>query len=462
MLRGIEARAPTKAGNPYRQILRRRIPEPVLALLLFLMGVWLWDNHFGEELGYEGDACRMALVKIDRDLRLAESGGDFPPWLRKATGIGDMRETLDSSVKSLAILGTEQALDMDGAYALAILDALRQGNNPVRGPFVDPRLPGPPDPRIIIGRVAHGQDFWWERQYLTGFGNQGAAETGLKPEAVQDDSRNRELVLRAVVSRGAAWVLGFIGVFFIPRTLGAYGRAMKSRAPGYMGYIRANLGLGVFLLAYLASVGFERLLSAVISGEFTGHAIYLEPPVLAALDGATRFLPALVALGFLFREGGHASSRLGLFAKPDIFLILGTFALLTLIDYGLKQGFMGRMSHDPTGGLSESESGWWGLVLVLVSACIAAPVAEEILYRGVLFRSLANSIRVPAATLLSAVVFAVVHFYEPYGLMSVGIFGAACALCFAASGNLATAIVLHALYNFVIKVPEWIVYHAPL
>ena len=169
-----------------------------------------------------------------------------------------------------------------------------------------------------------------------------------------------------------------------------------------------------------------------------------------------------MALGFLYRRGGHVGSRLGLFAKPDLFLILGTFTLLTMIDFGLKHAFSGRMDHDPTGGLVSSEAGWWGLVLALASACLAAPVAEEILYRGVLFRSLANGIRVPAATLFSAAVFAVVHFYEPYGLVSVGIFGAACALCFAASGSLATAILLHMLYNFVIKVPEWIVYHAPL
>ena len=459
MLRAIEARA---AKNPYRQILRRRIPEPVLALLLFLMGVWLWDNHFGEEMGYEQDACQMALVKIDRDLRLAESGRDFPPWLRTAAGIGGLEETIQISVQSLAILGTENALDVEGAYALAILDALRHGNNPVRGPFSDPRLPGPPDPRLIIARVADGQDSWWDRQYLIGFGNQGATEIGLKPPTAEEDSRNRELALRAVVCRCAVWVFALVGVFFVPRTLGAFARALRSRSKGYVGRISANLGLGVFLLAYLASVGFERFLSAVIAGEFTDHAIYLEPPVLALLDAGTRFLPALVALGFLYRRGGHVGSRLGLFAKPDLFLILGTFTLLTMIDFGLKHAFSGRMDHDPTGGLVSSEAGWWGLVLALASACLAAPVAEEILYRGVLFRSLANGIRVPAATLFSAAVFAVVHFYEPYGLVSVGIFGAACALCFAASGSLATAILLHMLYNFVIKVPEWIVYHAPL
>jgi membrane protease YdiL (CAAX protease family) len=44
----------------------------------------------------------------------------------------------------------------------------------------------------------------------------------------------------------------------------------------------------------------------------------------------------------------------------------------------------------------------------------------------------------------------------------VGIFGLSCALVYAANGSLTTAIALHALYNFSIKMPEWIVYHAPL
>ena len=148
--------------------------------------------------------------------------------------------------------------------------------------------------------------------------------------------------------------------------------------------------------------------------------------------------------------------------QPDGGLILGTFALLTAIDQLLRRGIGADAPPDPTGGLSPMESGPWGLILALSSACIAAPVAEEILYRGVLFRSLANRLRVPAATLLSAAVFAIVHFYNAYGLVSVGVFGAACALCFAANGRLVSAIVLHSLYNSAIKIPEWIVYHAPL
>ncbi len=465
-----------EAENPYRQILRRSVPEPVLALLMFFMGVYLWMNHFppppevdpahpAEKLpGYPPEACGIALNKIDRDLRIAETTEKLPPLLKKVLAIGDLQSTLDESVRSLATLGAENSLnDVEGAYALAILDAIRHGRDPLSGPFVDPRLPGPPDPKIIIKRVAEGRDSWWDRRYLQAFGERGATEIGLQTPTMEEDPRNRELAMRALVSRGAVAAFALMGLLFLPRTLRAYWRAARSRAPGYAGHWPMSVGLGIFFMAYLASVGFMTVMNALIAGELTGgEQIPLSPPVYAVLDGVTRLLPACVALGYLFRKLGHARTRLGLAAKPDLFLVLGSFALLTAAEYGIRIGLADRIPLDPTGGLKAEEAGWWGLFLALFSACLSAPVAEEILYRGVLFRSLANRIRVPAATLLSAAVFAAVHPYDAYGLMAVASVGVGCALCFAATGNLATAILLHILYNFAIKVPEWIVYHAPL
>ena len=461
MLRGIESRT-AKAGNPYRQILRRHVPEPVLALLIFVMGVWLWDNHFGAPQGYEDGTCQIALIKIDRDLRLAEGMEKVPPLLRSALLVESMPKTMDSSIRSLAQLAKESAMDQEGAYALAMLQAVRKGENPSRGAFGDLGLPGPPDPRAIIDRVAEGHDAWWDREYLTTFGD---SEIALKASPAEEDLRNHELALRVIVARGAVWLFAIIGLFFVPRTLRAFARALRSRERGYVGQWPLTLGLGIFFMAYLASVGFESVVSQLLKGLPIEGAqpIYLEPPVLAILDTAVRFLPAMVALGFLFRRGRHAMDRLGLAARPDLFLVLGSFSLLTLFDQILQHLLADTMPPDPTGGLSAAEAGPWGLVLAVVSACIAAPVAEEILYRGVLFRSLANWTRVPAGILISSVVFALVHYqYEAYGLLSVGILGAACALCYAATGRLATAILLHMLYNFVLKVPEWIVYHAPL
>ena len=38
-------------GNPYRAILRRDYPEPLIALLAFILGIWLWDHYFGKIAG---------------------------------------------------------------------------------------------------------------------------------------------------------------------------------------------------------------------------------------------------------------------------------------------------------------------------------------------------------------------------------------------------------------------------
>jgi membrane protease YdiL (CAAX protease family) len=84
------------------------------------------------------------------------------------------------------------------------------------------------------------------------------------------------------------------------------------------------------------------------------------------------------------------------------------------------------------------------------------------LYRGVLFRAARNRIGVIPAALVSSTVFALLHFYDGYGLASVAVFGFSCALVYAGTGSLTTVIVLHMLYNSAIKIPEWIVYHAPL
>lgn len=462
---GIDFPAPKPPVNPYRQILRRHVPEPLLALLAFVMGVWLWNNHFGPSIAYDQDTCRMALLKIDRDLRLAEATDHLPPLLRSALAIQDRQAALKTAVDALDILGGEKALDDEGKYALAILEALRQGLDPAQGIYLDLGLPGPPDVKAVIRRIANGEDPWWDREYLRQTGRLSSSEMALHAGTPEGDPRNHELALRAILARGAVWLLVIAGLGFLPRVFRAFGRALRTRGHGYVGAWPMALGLGVFLMAYLASIGFGRTIDLLISGNLSGDGatpVVLPSWLFALMDAATRFLPPLVALGFLFRRGRHAVDRLGLAARPDGALVLGTFALLAAVDLVLKHTLGASAAPDPTGGLSPMESGPSGLVLAVTSACIAAPIAEEILYRGVLFRSIANRLRVPAATLISATVFAIVHFYSAYGLVSVGIFGATCALCFAATGRLTTAILLHALYNSAIKIPEWIVYHAPL
>lgn len=429
------------------------------------MGVYLWDNHFQAKVGYDLSTCQMALTKSDRDLRLAEATDHLPPWLRSVLAIPDRQSALETAVNDLITLGRAGALDKEGAFALAMLEPIRSGRNPAgSSSYSDLGLSGPPDPRIVYQRIEDGRDAWWDREYLKEIDLLSPSQEILYVGTAEGDPRNRKLAMRAILSRGAIWGLVGVGLFFIPTVFRAFRSALKSKDVGYVGHWPLPLGLGVFLLAYLASIGFGDLINQMIAGSWGGEdrPVALSPQLYAILDATTRFVPPLVALGFLFRKAGHATSRLGLTAKPQVGLVLGVFAMLVIVDQVLQQTIAGAEVSDPAGGLSATESGIWGLVLAVTSACIAAPIAEEILFRGVLFRTLANRLRVPVATLLSSAVFAVVHFYGAYGLISVAVIGVACALCFASSGRLATAILLHALYNSAIKLPEWIVYHAPL
>jgi len=459
MVRGTESSSVSKqAANPYRSILRRHMPEPLLALLIFVMGVWLWDNHFGPKYGWEDGVGRMALRKADRELRLAETAGELPEFPRMLLSIPDRDRALKIAVLSLEMLENDRSIDEEGVFALGVLRSVRKNDGSL--------MPPPPHADLIFRRVAQGTDFWWDREYLTQLGSVRHDGTVQPVPERSKDPRSREVALRAVLSRGAVWLLAICGLAFLPAVARGYRKALQSEPRGYVGHWPTALGLGVFLLAYLASIGFGKALDILISQKWTGQGgppISIAPGLFALIDAATRFLPALLAFAFLFRKGRHVWTRLGLNSAPDGKLVLGSFALLMIADQFLRHFMLGDdIPDDPAGGLSEMEEGPWGLVLALTSACLAAPAAEEILYRGVLFRSLANGLRVAAATLISAAVFAVVHFYDAYGLSSVALLGIACALCYASTGRLVTAICLHALYNFAIKVPEWIVYHAPL
>jgi membrane protease YdiL (CAAX protease family) len=188
----------------------------------------------------------------------------------------------------------------------------------------------------------------------------------------------------------------------------------------------------------------------------------LHPAVALLLDSAARLLPSLIALALLFRRPAHAARVLGFGRPVELKAIFGIFSLLVIVDQLLRWSLDGGGATDPGGGLSLGDSGAWGLAAAVVSACLLAPVAEETLYRGVLFRSFRNRLGVIAAAILSSTVFALLHFYDGYGLASVGIFGLACAFLYSGTGSLTTVIVLHMLYNTSIKLPEWLVYHAPL
>ncbi|MCU0796149.1 MAG: CPBP family intramembrane metalloprotease [Akkermansiaceae bacterium] len=443
----------------------------MILLLLFVVGVWLWQNHFARPVAPDdplqaATSLDLALRKVDRDLRLADASRHLPGWVRGALDIRPVETVVNDAVGSLPDLARSQhqhgqvidavlvSAQAEFAYAVGVLMAVQQGGDPAAAPFAMLGLAKGPDEATITARIIRGEEYWWDLPYLRSLGSPGVEQYA---NLVQ--TRSSALVGRTVIARGLVVAIALGGLVFLPGTLLAFARAKARPArPRYPSSWQLSFGLAVFLLVYLASLGLSLTFNQTLEGFALQGAAPLPMPVFVAIDSLTRLIPAFLALGLLFRRCRHAISRLGIGGPVDGRLVLGGFAILMIADFGLRMAFPAHGN----GSLSLHDAGLGGLVFGLASACFAAPLAEEILYRGVLFRSLANRIPLFPAALASSLLFAFVHFYSLPGLLLIVAVGMVCAYSFAASRALATAILLHALYNASVKIPEWIVYHAPL
>lgn len=79
-------------------------------------------------------------------------------------------------------------------------------------------------------------------------------------------------------------------------------------------------------------------------------------------------------------------------------------------------------------------------------AVVAAPVFEELLFRGLAYPVLKEKFGAIAAMLMTSVVFAAIHFHEPSFVPLVGL-AVALTLAYEATGNLTVSIVMHSLFN---------------
>ncbi len=414
--------------------MRRDIPEPLIALLCFVLGIWLWDHYFGETAGYAPGTEEIAMIRIDRDLQLAEGMAEDPALLRWLAHASTREEALNNGLSSLELLIQAQALSPTGYHAYAALLATRDQVPPetylrqLALPSSDPESPT-----------------WWNLKI--------ASENFTYPQtATTSTLRTRAIFVGTII-----WVLGLVGLAFVPVALRCLGNAFRKKPRGYSAAWSPSLGLMIFLLATLAWIGFSMMVELGISALPGIH-----PVVAILLDTVARLLPALIALGLLFRKPSHVPRGIGLDAHIHPPVILGLFSLLIVLDQPLRWALGRFTAEDPTGGLTYADSGMFGLVFLIVSACVVAPISEEILYRGILYRSLANRAGVLAAAIISSVIFASLHFYDVYGLASVATFGFICALLYQSTGSLVNVVALHMLYNTSITLPEWTIYHAPL
>ncbi|MEX2446115.1 MAG: type II CAAX endopeptidase family protein [Dehalococcoidia bacterium] len=131
--------------------------------------------------------------------------------------------------------------------------------------------------------------------------------------------------------------------------------------------------------------------------------------------------------------------------------LLGAYGVLIAYTFGLQlvQQWTGRdLSQFAEGNslpMPEQEAFLvWGVLGVAV--VLAAPVAEELFFRGLVFRAVAGIWRVLPAVVISGVAFSLVHFNISV-VLPFAVIGMIFAWAYRASGSLWTPIAAHAIFN---------------
>lgn len=101
--------------------------------------------------------------------------------------------------------------------------------------------------------------------------------------------------------------------------------------------------------------------------------------------------------------------------------------------------------------LQDALAGGLPLVLVVVLAVIVAPLVEEVIFRGVLFRAMADRINLGVSLVVSSAIFALIHIEvvlsQPAALVGLFTVGLVLAVAYHLTGNLLVPILGHAVFN---------------
>lgn len=217
--------------------------------------------------------------------------------------------------------------------------------------------------------------------------------------------------------------------------------------------IPAGVALGTWSIAWALGAVVVTPLLVVAAGASLGDELTIPQLGLATLGAWAVFGAALAVVTRRFGTG-HAAADLGVALRPVDLLgvplgVATQFVLIPLLYWPLRE--LWPDTFDPA-RLEEraqelaDRAGGFDTVLLVLMVVVGAPLVEELVYRGLVQRSLSNAVGASAGLLLTAILFAIIHFspVEYPGLFLAGlVFGG----CVALTGRLGMAIVTHAAFN---------------
>jgi membrane protease YdiL (CAAX protease family) len=260
------------------------------------------------------------------------------------------------------------------------------------------------------------------------------------------------VALAGVVIHIAALILTLLGSL---RSALVVDRATASRGPLYAEtfavwfvlFVGSQLAAGILVQAIGLAERTEVALGAAFVAFFASLAALVWPIVRGVPWATVREDIGLTRGRGILREAliGPLVYAAGL---PIMIAGLIIYLLLRTLFPGTEQASHPIVETFGGGGL--------GIIAVFAVACIAAPIVEEIAFRGILYRHLRESelflgrvVAVVLSTVVSSIIFAGIH---PQGLLFIPVLGGlATAFCLGREwrGSLISAIVAHALNNAV-------------
>lgn len=214
-----------------------------------------------------------------------------------------------------------------------------------------------------------------------------------------------------------------------------------------------------------------------------GLLLAVGAPILAyagGVEGATATLVATELLMWMLLaviawpllrgvEWGRLREDLGLtrgagIGREAVFGLLGYTASLpllivaSLLGAAIEEAI--RAGTDAGGGASgyplmeqPMAHSWAAVLLSALGAVVWAPVLEEVIFRGALYRFLRARMRAIWTVLITAAAFAIAHPYSPVGLLGVFVGGVVFGLLREWRGSLVAPMVAHAIHNAVVVGP---------
>jgi membrane protease YdiL (CAAX protease family) len=217
---------------------------------------------------------------------------------------------------------------------------------------------------------------------------------------------------------------------------------------------RIRWGLGDFAWAWPAVIVCQVVVGTIVIGTRGGGPHYQADAVdIAVVTAASAVFTAAILLALARAKGrGSLLADFGFrirFADAPWILVgvliqgiaIGAVELITLVAGSEPRQDVARaLEHSQTAAK----------VLGAIAVVVAAPIAEELLFRGLLLRGLLRRYGAPVAVLVSGAVFAAVHLVDPNAvtlLAPLALVGVISGMRAVRTGELSQSILIHAGFN---------------